>query len=299
MPELSTLVIFLAAAGAFVSVVAVGLPFLHRDPFASRLKAVAQRRLELSARQRALLQERSARFQPRRHVGAMRQVLNRLNLQALVEDKALRAKLAQAGWRGQSAAVVFVFARVAVPIGVTGLALLYFSAPAYAAIPFQLRLCYSLMAGISLAYLPTLLLANAVQKRQKLLARAFPDALDLMVICVESGQSIEATFQRVTEEMVEGAPALAEEIALTSAELAFLGDRRLAYGNLAERTGLQGFKSLATALIQSERYGTPLSLALRVLAQENRESLVTLARMQANQMILLSRLNQVSCPLAN
>jgi tight adherence protein C len=281
MPELSTLVIFLAGAGAFISVLAAGLPFLHRDPFASRLKAVAQRRMELSARQRAALQEKSARFQPKRHVGAMRQVLNRLNLQALIEDKALRAKLAQAGWRQQSAAVVYVFARVAVPIGVTGVALLYFSAPAYAAIPFQLRLCYSVMAGISLAYLPSILLANAIQKRQKLIARAFPDALDLMVICVESGQSIEATFQRVTEELAAGAPPLAEEIALTSAELAFLGDRRLAYGNLADRTGLASVKSLTTALIQSERYGTPLSVALRVIAQENREARMSAAEKKA------------------
>jgi len=281
MPELSTLVVFMAAAGAFVSVLAVGLPFLHKDPFASRLKAVAQRRRELSARQMAMLQERSARFQPKRHVGLMRQVLSRLNLQALVEDKSLRGRLAQAGWRQSSAAVVYVFARVAVPICVTGLALLYFSAPAYAKLAFQLRLSYSVMAGISLAYMPSLLLANAIQKRQKILSRAFPDALDLMVICVESGQSIEATFQRVTEELVSSAPALAEEIALTSAELAFLGDRRTAYTNLAERTGLPSVKSLCTSLIQSERYGTPLSVALRVLAQENRESRMAAAEKKA------------------
>jgi tight adherence protein C len=237
--------------------------------------------MELSARQRALLQEKSTRFQPRRHVGLMRQVLDRMKLQSLIEDRSLRAKLAQAGWRRSSAAVVYVFARVAVPICVTGVALLYFSAPAYAKIAFQLRLCYAVLAGISLAYLPSLLLANAIQKRQKDLARAFPDALDLMVICVESGQSIEATFQRVTEEMVGSAPALAEEIALASAELAFLGDRRAAYGNLADRTGLQSVKSLTTALIQSERYGTPLSLALRVLSQENREARMSAAEKKA------------------
>jgi tight adherence protein C len=281
MPELSTLVVFLAGAGAFISVLAAGLPFLHKDPFASRLKAVAQRRRELSARQMAMLQEKSARFQPKRHVGLMRQVLDRLKLQTLIEDKTLRGKLAQAGWRQQSAAVVFVFARVAVPIGVTGIALLYFSAPAFAKIAFQLRLCYSLMAGLALAYLPSLLLANAIVKRQKILARAFPDALDLMVICVEAGQSIEATFQRVTEELVNSAPALAEEIALTSAELAFLGDRRTAYSNLADRTGLPSFKSLSTTLIQSERYGTPLSVALRVLAQENREARMAAAEKKA------------------
>jgi tight adherence protein C len=280
-PDLSTIVVLLAGAGAFISVLAAGLPFLHRDPFASRLKAVAQRRQELSARQRAALQERSARFLPRRHVSVMRSVLNRLNLQTLLEDKALRTKLAQAGWRRSSAAVVFVFARVAVPIGVTALALVYFSSPAFADWAFRLKLTYSVMAGLCLAYLPSLLLANAIEKRQKTLRRAFPDALDLMVICVESGLSIEATFQRVTEEIVGSAPALAEEIALTSAELAFLGDRRLAYDNLSERTGLAGFKSLCTALLQSERYGTPLSVALRVLAQENRDTRMAAAEKKA------------------
>jgi tight adherence protein C len=281
MPDLPTLIVLLAGAGAFLSVLAAGLPLLHRDPFASRLKAVAQRRQELSARQREALQERSARFQPRRHVGVMRSVLNRLNLQKLVEDPALRAKLAQAGWRRSSAAVVFVFARVAVPIVVTGLALLYFSVPGYDDLGFQLKLTYSVFAGVGLAYLPHLLLTNAVQKRQAVLARAFPDALDLLVICVESGLSVEASFQRVTEEIVDSAPALAEEIALTSAELAFLGDRRQAYANLAERTGLPSFKSLATALIQSERYGTPVSVALRVLAQENREARMAVAEKKA------------------
>ncbi len=134
---------------------------------------------------------------------------------------------------------------------------------------------------VGLAYLPSLLLSNAIQKRQKILRRAFPDTLDLMVICVESGLSIEATFQRVTEEIVESAPPLAEEIALTSAELAFLGDRRLAYDNLAERTGLPGFKSLCTTLLQSERYGTPLAVALRVLSQENRETRMAAAEKKA------------------
>ena len=281
MPDLSTIVVLLAGIGAFISVLAAGLPFLHRDPFTSRLKAVAQRRQELSALQLSALRERSARFQPKRHVSLMRSVLKRLNLQALVEDKTLRDKLAQAGWRRSSAAVIFIFARVAVPIGVAGLGLLYFSSPGFAEMAFRLKLSYSVLAGVGLAYLPSLLLTNAIQKRQKILRRAFPDALDLMVICVESGLSVEATFQRVTEEIVESAPALAEEIALTSAELAFLGDRRLAYENLAERTGLPGFKSLCTTLLQSERYGTPLSVALRVLAQENREARMAAAEKKA------------------
>ncbi len=97
--------------------------------------------------------------------------------------------------------------------------------------------------------------------------RALPDALDLMVICVESGMSIEAAFNKVSEEM-----AMAEEIGLTAAELAYLGDRRAAYENLAERTGLPTFRSLTTTLLQSEKYGTPIATGLRVIAQENRDT---------------------------
>jgi tight adherence protein C len=100
--------------------------------------------------------------------------------------------------------------------------------------------------------LPSIFLTNAVQKRQKILTRAFPDALDLMVICVESGMSIEAAFNKVSEEMAETAPVMAEEMGLTAAELAFLGDRRTAYENLSMRTGLPTVKSLVTTLLQSE-----------------------------------------------
>lgn len=281
LPDLSTVIVFLAALGAFVSVLAVGLPLLHRDQLVSRLKAVAERRQELSAKQRAALQGRSVRFQAKRHVGVMKAVLNRLKLQNLLEDKTLRARLAQAGWRHQGAAVVFVFARIAAPIGMMILALVYLSTPGFATWSVSGKLMACGGAALFGAYLPNLMLTNAITKRQQTLARAFPDALDLMVICVEAGVSIEAAFQRVTEEMADAAPSLAEEIALTSAELAFLGDRRQAYDNLSERTGLPQMKSLATALIQSERYGTPVSVALRVLAQENREARMSAAEKKA------------------
>jgi tight adherence protein C len=281
MPDLPTMIVGLAAIGAFVSVLAAGLPFLQRDTFSSRLKAVAERRQELSAMQRARVMGRGSRFQPNRHVGMMRAVVDRLKLQTLLEDRALRARLAQAGWRKRSAAVVFVFARVAVPIGMMVLTLLYLSTPGFAAWKFSIKLMVCLIAAIVSAYLPHLMVANAVTKRQKALSRAFPDALDLMVICVEAGVSIEAAFQRVTEEMADSAPIIAEEIALTSAELAFLSDRRQAYDNLAERTGLAPIKSLCTALVQSERYGTPVSVALRVLSQENREARMSAAEKKA------------------
>ncbi|MBV8535563.1 MAG: type II secretion system F family protein, partial [Alphaproteobacteria bacterium] len=129
--------------------------------------------------------------------------------------------------------------------------------------------------------LPTVLVSNAVGRRQQELQRAFPDGLDLTVICVESGLSLDAAFSRVADELDSSARALAEEIGLTTAELTFLSDRRQALENLAERTGTAPVKALVTALIQSERYGTPLGTALRVVSQESRDARMSKAEEKA------------------
>jgi tight adherence protein C len=119
--------------------------------------------------------------------------------------------------------------------------------------------------------LPLLILKNKIQRRKLSIKRAFPDTLDLLLICVESGMSIEAAFRKVSEEIGSQSVALAEELTLTTAELSYLPDRRAAYENLAKRTDLDGVKSVCMALQQSERYGTPLATMLRVMAQENRD----------------------------
>jgi tight adherence protein C len=282
LPDSTTLIVLLSGLCAFVSVLAVGLQLLSRDQLNERLKMVAERRRELSARQKEVLQAKGSRFQLQRHIGLMKSVLDRLRLQNLLENKELRAKLAQAGWRRPSAVVAFVFARVALPLVLLGLTLLYFSAnPYFAAWPWQQRFLAAFVGAIVGAGLPGVMLKNTIQKRQFALSRAFPDALDLMVICVEAGLSIEGAFQKVVEEMAASAPILAEEIALTGAELAFLSDRRQAYENLTDRTGLSSIKSLCTALVQSERYGTPVSVALRVLSHENREARMSAAEKKA------------------
>lgn len=277
---LFTLIVIVAATAAFASVLAVGLPLLSKSQMASRLKAVAARREELSARQRATLQEGRKRYQPKRHVGLMKGVLDRLKLQEMLEARDLKSRLSQAGWRQPGAAVTYMFSRLAGPVLMLAFALLYaHSVMAHAAVAVKWLVVAG--GGVVGFYLPPLLLTNAVQKRQMALARSFPDALDLLVICVEAGLSIEAALLRVTEELGEGAPEMAEEIGLTAAELAFLGDRRQGWDNLAERTGLPQVKSLATALVQAEKYGTPVSQALRVLAQENREARMAVAEKKA------------------
>lgn len=270
MTPLGWLIVGVGSLAAFLSVLALGLHLFSRDQLAGRLKAVAARRRELSARE--LERVSAGRFQAKRHIGMMKAVIAKLNLQEMLEARDLKMKLARAGFRSNNAGVTFIFARVAMPLVMMALALLYVYSPGFGNHPTSTRLSIALLAFIAGSFLPTLWLVNHTQRRQKLLVRAFPEALDLMVICVEAGQSVEGALLRVTDELGPSSPALAEEIGLTAAELAFLGDRRQAWDNLAERTDIPQFKSLATTLVQSEKYGTPVGQALRVLAQENREA---------------------------
>ena len=129
--------------------------------------------------------------------------------------------------------------------------------------------------------LPNLFIKNKITKRQASINRAFPDALDLMLICVESGMSLEATFKRVSEEVGAQSIELAEELTLATAELSYLSDRRQTFENLAKRVPLEGMKSLCLALQQSERFGTPVAQTLRVIAQENRDQRMTAAEKKA------------------
>ena len=262
MLDPQTIILGLATAATLLMVGALALPFLERDPLSSRLAAVAKRREELSHMQRSKTQTRQLIGQ--RQVGTMKTILEGLKLQNLLGSRALRSKLLQAGLRGQAPIVIFVFTRLILPIVFAALAALV------------------LFVGKKFEY--ELGVKVAIQRRQKLMTLGFPDALDLLVICVESGLSIEAAFNRVTEEMALSAPIVAEEFGLTSAELAFFTDRRMALDNLVDRTGLPAVKSLVTALAQSEKYGTALATSLRVLAQESRDARMMRAEEKASSL---------------
>jgi tight adherence protein C len=277
--DLPTVIVLVAFVAAFASVMAVASIFMQNDKFAARRKAVAFKRDELQIQQREGFQSRR-RFQPTRSESAMRNVIKQLRLSDMLEQKDLKRRLIQAGMRTTSAPVTFTFVRLAMPIGLGVLAFFY-SLSLFPEWSTQAKLLCGLV-GMAFGWLlPTIYLTNAVQKRQKILTRALPDALDLMVICVESGMSIEAAFNKCSEEMAESAPLMAEEMGLTAAELAYLGDRRSAYENLAERTGLPTFRSLTTTLLQSEKYGTPIATGLRVIAQENRDLRLNAAEKKA------------------
>ena len=267
-----TLILFLASAATFMTIVVLAMPFVQQYQMKSRLNAVVKRREELQAKQRAKLQENQKKSMvSKSQIGMMKKIIEAVNLQDLLASPALKLKLAGAGYRGPQAAIIFTFTRLLAPIGLAAVAflLLFVTKSFDAGFYTKVGICI-LMLPLGF-YLPPIILHSQLQSRQQAFTRSFPDALDLLVICVEAGLSMEAAFARVTEEMAESAPILAQEFGLTTAELAYLGDRARALQNLADRTAIPSVKSLCTSLIQSEKYGTPLGTALRVISQENRD----------------------------
>ncbi|HEX3485017.1 MAG TPA: type II secretion system F family protein [Micropepsaceae bacterium] len=266
------LVVAFAAIATFATILTLGLPYMRRDTLGQRMKAVGERREELRLRQREALAQAGKRGQLRSTpVGFMKSTLDNLKIEKLVESPGMREKLARAGWRGQGPVVSFMFFRFAMPPVLFVGALIYLFGISTLDWSLNMKLLAAIGAALAGYYAPDIFVSNRIQARRDSIMRAFPDALDLMLICVESGMSIEAAFNRVAQEVGGQSVELAEELALTTAELSYLPDRRVAFQNLAQRCGHSGVKSVAAALIQSEKYGTPMGQALRVTAQENRE----------------------------
>src|ERR1700760_376687 len=255
---------------AFATVVTLGVPLLETNGLDDRLKSVAKRREELRARHHAALNAKrgSLRVEPTSY---MKATLDRFKLGNMLEGENSREKLAQAGYRGQAPLITFMFFRFVMPFIVFSVTLFYlFLIMHLTWSPLQ-KPGAAFVGALIGFYVPDLFVNNMIARRQQSIMRAFPDALDLMLICVESGMSIESAFTRVAAEIGTQSAELAEELALTTAELSYLPDRRQAFDNLAKRCGHPGVKSVATALNQAEKYGTPLGQALRVTANENRE----------------------------
>ena len=201
---------------------------------------------------------------------AYTQLVDALNLRKIFEAEASREKLRQAGFRTEKHLMTFLAMRFVSPIVVALLAFIYTSTVIAEKVPPNMRLAAAMLGLVVGFYIPSVVVRNFASKRQSSIKKSWSDALDLLLICVESGMALEPAMGRVAKEIGSQSVALAEEMALTVAELSFLGDRRKALDNLSKRTGLETVKSVVTSLIQSERYGTPLGSALRVLAQENR-----------------------------
>jgi tight adherence protein C len=211
----------------------------------------------------------------------MKRIVDNFNLSKWLGQEAARAMLVQAGYRGQAPYVTYLFFRMTMPVVMMVTSLFYIFVVLDLDYPPMVKLLMSIACAYFGVYSPNLFLKNKIQRRQLSIKRAFPDALDLLLICVESGMSIEAAFRKVSEEIGSQSVPLAEEFTLTTAELSYLPDRRQAYENLAQRTGLEGVKAVCLALQQSERYGTPLGTTMRVLAQENRDMRMSEAEKKA------------------
>ena len=246
----------------------------------SRMKAVSTRRDELKRRSRQAIAQGQGGL---RHTdeGFKKRIVDRLNLAKLLEDPKVVDKLAQAGFRGPRPVTTFYFFRFASPFIFSALIGVYLFLINDFGLPGMSKVTFT-VAGLLLGYYaPNLYVSNIAQKRQQSIMQAFPDALDLLLICVEAGMSIEAAIQKVGSEIGSRSIELAEEFSLLSAELSYLPERRMAYEGLAKRTNHPGVKSVATAMIQAEKYGTPLAQALRVMAKENRDLRLSAAEKKA------------------
>lgn len=272
------LIAVLAAISAGAVVFTFGSGFVGKQELKGRIKRVAVERDKMRAEEMARLRGRTstdARSSIRHGNEAksyMKRAVDRFDLKKAFQDETTVDKLAAAGLRGQGELTKYLFQRFATPIVVFILAAVYLLLLNPGDRPAYLNLVYAVGAGLVGAYLPQIMLKNRTQKRQASIRRAWPDCLDLLLLCVESGMSMEHAFKRVAREIGSQSPELAEELTLTMAELSFLEDRTRAYENLGRRTNLDGVRAVMTALIQADRYGTSVGQALRVMAEEGREN---------------------------
>lgn len=264
-----------SAVAVAATVFTVAVPLLAKNDLDARKKRMAVERSAIRARERAALAregQRGAKLSLRSHPkDYMRNIVDQFGLKQRLLADGTREKLAQAGERGESAVVRYLFLRLVIPVCLFLFAIVYLFGVDKFDQPALVRLLIAIAIGAVGMYVPNVMLKNKIQKRQLAIRRAWPDALDLMLICVESGMSIEQAFKKVADEVAVQSIPLAEELALVNAELSYLNDRRKAYENLGKRTGLEQVKAVMTSLIQADSYGTPIGQALRVLAQESRD----------------------------
>jgi tight adherence protein C len=262
----------LAGVAAMAVMFAIYTATTVRDPMAKRVKALQDRREQLKAGITASTSKRRAKLvQKNETTDRIRAVLSSLKVLQDSQIKVAQQKLLQAGIRSKEWAVAVIFGRLVLPIIVGGPMLyLVYGTDKFA--DWSPLKAYGLVAGaFILAYkAPDLYLKNKIDKRSKAIRQGLPDALDLLVICAEAGLTVDAAFQRVSRELGRAYPELGDEFSLTAIELGFLTDRRQAFENLANRVAVDSVKGVTTTMIQTEKYGTPLASALRVLSAEFR-----------------------------
>ncbi|HEV7440421.1 MAG TPA: type II secretion system F family protein [Methylobacterium sp.] len=263
------------AATAF----AVVQPLMEPDRLAQRMKLVSDEREAMRRRERDRLAKKvTLRVEPKAY---MKRIVEQFDLNRWLGTEAAKRQLMMAGYRGAGAETGFLFFRLIMPVVLTLGAVFYLFVLEVLDQSVTVRLGLVILATYLGIKAPELFLINKSKKRQSEVRLAWPDTLDLTLICVESGMAVENAFRRVSTEIAAQSVVLAEELALMTAELSYLPDRRAAYENLANRIGLDAVKAVTTALIQAERYGTPVGSALRVLSQESRDQRMNEAEKKA------------------
>ncbi len=267
---------------SFATIVTLAQPLMGQTNLEGRLKSVANRREELRRRSREALAQKGASGTLRHtDTGVYKTIVERLQLSRLLEDPKVVEKLAQAGYRGPRPVTTFYFFRFVTPFVFFAALSFYLFVVNGFGLPGMSRFCICVGGLLAGYYAPNVYVSNMASKRRDSIVAGFPDALDLLLICVESGMSIEAALAKVSQEIGASSIELAEELSLLVAELSYLPDRRSAYEGLSKRTNHPGVKSVTMAMIQAERYGTPLGAALRVMAKENRDLRLSAAEKKA------------------
>jgi len=283
-PQIQQAIITLSALAAIAGILAAAWPWIARDRLAERMKLVENGRRQLPRSKRARSPAhgagRSLLFakEPNRiFVG----IVERLSLARLTDESGASQLLRMAGLRGRAPLVAFLASRLIAAVAMPGIAFAYITLVVKPDLPLPIIAAMASVGAVIGFWLPKIYVRNLISKRQNSLRRSWPDALDLLLICVESGMSSESAFRKVAEEIGAQSRELAEEMSLTTAELAYLSDRRQAYENLGTRTGLDSIKATVIGLIQSEKYGTSLGQTLRILAKESRDFRMAAAEKKA------------------
>jgi tight adherence protein C len=261
----------LSGVAAFAVLLAVYAATTVRDPMAKRVKALNERREQLKAGITASTKRRAKLVTKNETTDRIKSILSSMKVLQESQVKAAQIKLMQAGIRSKEYAVAVIFGRLVLPIVFGGLMVyLVYGTDMFATYSPIKR--YGIVAvTFILSYkAPDIFLKNKITKRSNLIRKGLPDALDLLVICAEAGLTVDAAFQRVARELGKAYPELGDEFTLTAIELGFLSERRQAFENLAARVKLDALKGVVTTMVQTEKYGTPLASALRVLSAEFR-----------------------------
>ena len=267
---------------------AIAWPWLIPNAAAKRLhdqisgasRERAQRK-KAAEQQQALAKEQEQKGLQTKPDELLRKLIKLFRFDERINDGRMVHLLQQAGYRGRAAAVKYLAIRIISPFAMLGVGLLIAGVILPPHIPVLQKIAIIVGSAVLGFFLPPILLKNRIEKRKIEIGRVWPDAVDLLLICVETGMSIEHAFRKVAEEMASASIELAKEMGLTNAELSYLQERRQAYENMAKRVDLEAVQAVTGCLIQSEKYGTSLGVSLRVLAQESRELRMAAAEKKA------------------